>query len=67
MVLTFAFGRQQWRDARLARLAIDCGVRQLEPFDTTHLADSDWVRSVMHNFQCTKGQQSTKGENQIVF
>ena len=50
MVLTFAFGRQQWRDAWLARFAIDCGVRQLESFGTTHLADSDWVRSVMHNF-----------------
>ena len=53
VVLTFAFGFQQWKDAgsqEYARLAIEHVMHEPESFTTTRLADPQLFRSVLHNF-----------------
>jgi len=53
VVLTFAFGFQQWKDVSsqdYARLAIEHVMHEPESFTTTRLADPQLFRTVMHNF-----------------
>ncbi|MBM3391256.1 MAG: DUF3379 domain-containing protein [Betaproteobacteria bacterium] len=53
VVLTFAFGFQQWKDFSsqdYARLAIEHVMHEPESFTSTRLADPQLFRSVMHNF-----------------
>ncbi len=53
VVLTFAFGFQQWRDAgsqEYAKLAIEHVMHEPESFTTARLADPQLFRTVMQNF-----------------
>ncbi len=53
VVLTFAFGFQQWRDfssQEYARLAIEHVMHEPESFTTTRSADPELFRRVMHTF-----------------
>lgn len=53
VVLTFAFGFQQWKDAgsqEYARLAIEHVMHEPESFTTTRSADPELFRRVMHTF-----------------
>ena len=53
VVLTFAFGFQQWRDAgsqEYARLAIQHVMHEPESFTTARLADPQLFHTVMQNF-----------------
>ena len=53
LVLTFAFGLHQWKDAgsqEYARLAIEHVMHEPESFTSTRLADPELLRRVMHTF-----------------
>ncbi len=53
VVLTFAFGILQWKDAgsqEYARLAIEHVMHEPESFTSTRLADPELLRRVMHTF-----------------
>ena len=53
VVLTFAFGLHQWKDAgsqEYARLAIEHVMHEPESFTSTRLADPELLRRVMHTF-----------------
>ncbi len=53
LVLTFAFGLHQWKDAgsqEYARLAIEHVMHEPESFTTARSADPELFRRVMHNF-----------------
>ena len=53
LVLTFALGFQQWKDAgsqEYARLAIEHVMHEPESFTSTRLADPQLFRNVMHTF-----------------
>lgn len=53
LLLTFAFGFLQWKDAgsqEYARLAIEHVMHEPESFTSTRLADPELLRRVMHTF-----------------